>query len=350
MRHLLAFLSCAVFLAFGCSRHKNANYLASLPPAATVLTPVDSLDLEQFGVLSTGYLVKYGRWVAIHELWTEYNLTVLNLDTRSAKKTIAVGRGPGEMLYGSNFYLEGTGVTLTDSYSLMTVSLDMASLDEDHIPPLDTLGVFKSVDNAFSRLRKVKGGYVSPVPYYNTFDENAWYSLWDVDGYVGNVIARPKVEGVERTDRVSTHAFFCSVLMTVHPDKERLCVGHVAMDALSFAIVEDRKLKEVKRLEYGMPKLGVAGNGDIVIGIDRNTFIGITSDKDYVYLLYSGQNRKGPADEANHLIVYDWDGNFVTRYDLSQHVTDIFIDGNELWCLSAEPSCKLLVYRLPEIS
>ena len=350
MRHFLAFLSCTALLVCGCSRHKDANYLASLPAAAAVLSPIDSLDLEQFGVLSPGCLVKYGRWVAIEELWTDYNLTVLNLDTHSAKKTIAVGRGPGEMLYGSNLYLEGTGATLTDSYSLMMVSLDMAALDEGYIPPLDTLGVFKSVDNADSSLRKVKGGYVSPVSYRHTFDESAWYSLWDADGYVGNAIARPKVEGVERTDPLTTSSYFCSILMTVHPDKDRLCVGHVLMDALSFATVEDRKLKEVKRLEYGMPKLGVAGNGDVVIGIDRKTFIGITSDKDYVYLLYSGRKMRGPADEANRLIVYDWDGNFVTRYNLSQHVLAIFVDGDELWCLSAEPSSKLLVYRLPEIS
>lgn len=350
MRHFLAFLSCAVLLASGCSRHNNANYLASLPPAAAVLSPIDSLDLEQFGVLSTGYLVKYGRWVAIHEMWTDYNLTVLNLDTHSAKKTIAVGRGPGEMLYGSNLYLEGTGATLTDSYSLMTVSLDMAALDDGYIPPLDTLGVFKTTENAYYRLRKVKDGYVSPVPYHHTFDENAWYSLWDVDGYVGNAISCPNVIGIERADRLSVHSSFCSVMMTVHPDKDRLCVTLPDLDVLSFATVKDRKLKEVKRLEYGMPKLSVASNGDIVMELDRLTFAGITSDKDYVYLLYSGRKIRGSADEANHLIVYDWDGNYVTRYDLSQHVTDIFIDGDELWCLSADPSCRLLVYRLPEIS
>ena len=82
-------------------------------------------------------------------------------------------------------------------------------------------------------------------------------------------------------------------------------------------------------------------------------FHGIASDRDYVYLLYSGRKWPGeevPSYECNHLLVYDWDGNFVTRYDLAQRAMSIFHDGNELYCLTQYPSDKLYVYHLPEIS
>ena len=84
-------------------------------------------------------------------------------------------------------------------------------------------------------------------------------------------------------------------------------------------------------------------------------FHGIASNRDYVYLLYTGKQRPGdengvPSYECNHLLVYDWDGNFVTRYYLSKPVLNIFLDGNELYCLTQTPTDKLYVYHLPEIS
>lgn len=339
-----------VFVVCACSRKTDDEYLASMPKLERRLSPVDSLDLESIGVLSPTQIIKYGRWVIFKETQTMYNLAIVNLDSHLKMDAIPVGRGPGEMTLGDNLYLEGTGVTLTDAYKLTTVSLDMSEMKVDRIPKLDTLGTFKSVKNAFSLLRKVKGGYISPVSSRHTFDDNAWYSLWDVDGYCSNPIARPQIEGIEKTDRTISHAFYCSSVVTVHPDKDRICIGLVRMAALSFSMIENRKLKEVTRIEYNRPKLNENG-GKTTLEANR-AFSGIASDKEHVFLLYSGRGRNDiiPDYEGNHIIVYDWNGNYVARYYLSRNVMDIFIDGDELYCLSTYPSCKLFVYRLPKNS
>lgn len=111
-----------------------------------------------------------------------------------------------------------------------------------------------------------------------------------------------------------------------------------------------RKLKEVTRIEYNRPKLNENG-GKTTLEANR-AFSGIASDKEHVFLLYSGRGRNDiiPDYEGNHIIVYDWNGNYVARYYLSRNVMDIFIDGDELYCLSTYPSCKIFVYRLPKIS
>lgn len=344
------FLLCVVVVVCACSRKTDDEYLASLPEPERSLAPSDSLDLESIGVLSPTHMIKNGRWVVIKESQTKYNLAIVNLDSHQKLDAIPVGRGPGEMTLGDNLYLEGTGATLTDAYKMTMVSLDMSKLKEDHIPRLDTIGTFKTVNNAFSRLRKVKGGYVSPVPTNHTLDDNAWYSLWDVDGYCSDPVSRPQVDGIEKTERTISHSFYCSSVVTVHPDKDRFCIGLVRMAALSFAMIENRKLKEVKRVEYNRPRLYENG-GKTSIYANR-AFSGIASDKDHVFLLYSGREKNGdiPDYEGNHLIVYDWNGNYVTRYFLLHNVMDIFIDGDELYCLSTYPSCKLFVYRLPKIS
>ena len=344
------FLFCVVIVTCTCSHRVNDEYLASLPESECWLAPVDSVDLESIGILSPAHIIKYGRWVVIKESRTKCNLAIVNLDSHRKLDAIPVGRGPGEMMFGDNLYLEGTKATLTDAYMLTMLSIDMSEMKEDHIPRVDTIGTFKSMRNAFSRLRQVKGGYVSPVPSNHTFGENAWYSLWDVDGYCSEPIPRPPIEGIEKTERTTSHSFYCSSVVTVHPDKDRFCIGLVRMAALSFAKVENRNLIEVKRVEYNRPKLYEYG-GKTFIHANR-AFSGITSDKDCVFLLYSGREKNDeiPEYEGNHIIVYDWNGNYVNRYYLSRNAVDIFIDGDELYCLSTYPSCKLFVYRLPKTS
>ena len=295
-------------------------------------------------------MIKYGRWLVFKESQTKYNLAIVNMDTHHKMDAVPVGRGPGEMMYGDNLYLEGARAALTDAYMLTMTALDLSELREDHIPRLDTIGSFKSIRNAFSRLRKVEGGYVSPVPSNHTFDEEAWYSLWDVDGYCSDPILRPPVEGIEKTERTTSHSFYSSSVVTVHPDKDRFCIGLVRMAALSFAKIKNRNLKEIKRVEYNRPKLYEYGGKTFIHA--KRAFSGITSDKDRVFLLYSGRDRNDeiPEYEGNHIIVYDWNGNYVTRYFLSRNAVDVFIDGEELYCLSTYPSCKLFVYHLPNNS
>ena len=255
----------------------------------------------------------------------------------------------GEMLQGRLKYLDGSKIIMGDPNSLMTVSLDLALLRDGYVPPLDTIGCFKSIKPATNCFCKVNGGYVST----NTYDE-VWSSLWDQDGFVGNGVDRPHITGFETASRGSLVSFYNSTLLATHPDGNRLCAVLVRMAALSFSIVENRELKEIRRYEYNEPT--VINEGGLARISNEETldcFHGIASDRDYVYLLYSGRKWPGeevPSYECNHLLVYDWDGNFVTRYDLARRALSIFLDGNELYCLTQYPSDKLYIYRLPELS
>ena len=308
------------------------------------------MSLEQFSLVLPTRLVKYDRWVVFNQIQAKYNQAIINLDTHSKMEALRVGRGPGEMLQGRTKYLDGSKLIMSDPNTLMTVSLDLALLREGYIPPLDTVGVFKSIKPATNRFYRVNGGYVS------TNRNGLWYSLWDTDGFIGNGIDPPYIPGVGAASRSASLSFYGSSLLTAHPDGNRVCVVLVGMAALSFSVIENRELKEIKRYEYNAPAV-VKENGVDYISREKSVdcFHGIASSRNYVYLLYSGKKKltdenSAPSYECNHLLVYDWDGNFVTRYELSKPVLDIFLDGEELYCLTQYPSDKLYVYRLPEIS
>ncbi len=335
----------------GCSDNGSKDvYLASLPKSAGMLAPADSLDLEQFGLVLPKRLVKFDRWLVCDQTQAKNNLAIINLDSHSKMEALRVGRGPGEMLQTYMAYLDGSKLALTEVNALTTVSLDLAALQEGYIPPFDTVGKFKSIKPATYRFCKVNGGYVSTNHY------GGWYSLWDPDGFIGNTIDPPYVAGLEAASRSTLASFYGSSLLMAHPDGNRVCVALVGMAALSFSVIENRELKEIKRYEYNGPS--VINDGGVAYISNEETldcFHGIASDRDYVYLLYSGrmwpgEEKGAPSYECNHLLVYDWDGNFVTRYDLARRALSIFLDGNELYCLTQYPSDKLYIYRLPELS
>lgn len=357
MSRFLPVIILVSFLVSNCSlRQVDDEYLASLPEYRCSLSPEDSLDLDQFDLRLPSSLIKYDQWIVVALSQARYNLAAIDLNTKSKMDLIAVGRGPGEMLSGGNLHLNGTEAVLTESNDLTTVSLDMAEFEVGTIPQIDTVGVFKTVKNAYYLIRQVNGGFVSPVPFYNTFGGDAWYSLWDVDGYVGNSIPRPRVPGFEKASPSTIASFYGSDLIAVHPDKDRVCVSLVGMAAVSFSRVIDRELKEIKRLEYNEPLLDFDGEEAFIpMREDRTCFTGITSDREYVYLLYSGRKwtmdpDEIPSYEANHLVVYDWDGNYVARFYLSRNVLGIFVDEGKLYCLSQFPSNKLFIYSVPELS
>ena len=355
MTSRITLLSLTIFILCCCSGHIDDPYLASLPGPQCTLTPRDSLDLEQFEILLPTRLIKYDRWAVFEVSQAKSNLVLLNMDSMRTQEAVMVGRGPGEMKQGGDLHLEGSRAVLTEANTLTQVSIDLASVQEGRIPVLDTIGTFKNCKNATGRLRRVHGGFVSMVPYYNTLEEGAWYSLWDEDGYVSAPILRPVVEGLNKLPQNYDYFFFRSSIMAVHPSQDRLCVAHPGMAVLSFSAIEDRTLREVKRIEYNKPVVISKGDQNTLdYEKSYSCFRSVSPDKEYVYLLYSGKMVRSsgaegmPDSESNHLLVYDWAGNLAARYYLSRNVSSIFVEGNELYCISLFPSSKLFVYSLPE--
>ena len=77
----------------------------------------------------------------------------------------------------------------------------------------------------------------------------------------------------------------------------------------------------------------------------------MTSDEDYVYLLYSSKTVEESGEDAYNcedLYVYDWDGNPVRHYMLSQPLYSISVGNGCLYGLSRTEEPKVYIYSLCE--
>ena len=79
-------------------------------------------------------------------------------------------------------------------------------------------------------------------------------------------------------------------------------------------------------------------------------FFDVASSDDSIYLLYSGRTRETQAEldsECSHLLVYDWDGNPVRRYELEKTINSIYLHEGRIYGTSMHPASRIYVYNLP---
>ena len=138
---------------------------------------------------------------------------------------------------------------------------------------------------------------------------------------------------------------------------ERLNRGVCAMlycGAFSIFDISGNILHEKMRKIYYEPKV-ISMSGEMISpahdGEETKGFFSAESTEDHIYLLYSGRTRETQAEldsECSHLLVYDWDGNPVRRYELEKTINSIFLKDGKIFGASKYPKARIYVYDLPQ--
>lgn len=320
---------CLFFLvvASGCTCSYQDNYIMSLQTEAIDIEPIDSLDIEEFDKISADEVIKVNdSWLLLSSRRGEYNLLFLNMSGKDSFYSIKKGRGPGEMINGSNLHMYGAEAVYYDMSSSACVSIDLLASVEQHDIVLDTLCDFTALSPKPVYMTSCRSGYVSG----NVSDSNVWYSLYAKDGSVVS-----NVEALNYDELLVDCDLRTSVMLSSKyassSDGSKVCVANVASPSLSFANVEGNDLVEYRRYEISPP--------DIQGGISENNcsaFMDVVADDDYVFLLYSGRSIKSlMSDSCNHLVVYDWDGTVVKYFYLTKPICSMCMDGKTLIGISS---------------
>ncbi|MCM1502598.1 MAG: hypothetical protein NC115_08050 [Bacteroidales bacterium] len=304
-----------------------------------MLEPFDSVDVDNYAVFHLDNVVPVDdEWFLMSSNKGEYNLMFLNAITSECFSAIRRGRGPGEIVQGSNLYKAGNSATYYDYNGGICVCINLAKTIEYHYPVMDTIGIFRDkVPRPVYIGMCGKDRFVSG----NSADDEVWYSLFDSSGNVMSNIEAWNYKDLTK-DRDRRLSWMLSSKYAANSDGTRICVANVASPTLSFASVEDGMMAEYMRYEVAPPKYGTADM--------TGAFHGLFADDIYVYILYSGHKLSGdllPSHECNHLVIYSWEGMPIRHYYLSRNISSICIDGNCLIGSSDYPECKVYKYLLP---
>lgn len=242
-------------------------------------------------------------------------------------------------------YLDG--VTLYDpSASKTLVYIDLQKSMLEGKARMDTLGRFMDGFSFPAKIVCCGRGLIATV----AGRKDIWYASLDRDGRVISSVEPPRYKEMDEMDESTYFSFLVSSRSTASPDGDKVCSVTPRAAALSFASLDtDGRLSEYRRYELEPPVI-VRGDGRGTLSKKgKSGFNPPVSDRDNVYLLYSGKpfdNADSPNYECNHLIIYGWDGVPKRHIVLSESVMSIAVDGSVLYGMSSWPDSRILVYDL----
>ena len=120
-----------------------------------------------------------------------------------------------------------------------------------------------------------------------------------------------------------------------------------------FDINGDSLTERVRKIYYE-PRLYSLEGKMISPAHDRSNtqaFYSAASTEENIYLLFSGKqlgDMTDPTYECSHLLVYDWDGNPIRRYELEHPITSIHLQAGRIYGVSTFPTAAYYVYELPQ--
>ena len=335
-----------LFFFTACNEREHDRYLRSFPFIGKAISPVESLDIERYDIFFPRNVLKIGDCFALSEFNGSYNLSILNPSTGRKVELFRRGRGPGEMVNASSLHTRNNRAILYDRSSSCCVSVDILSSFNEGKPVLDTIAVFGEFASRPTRLCFTDELFIS----CDVLSPGSWYCSYDNSGRVLSKVQAIDFDVLQGCDSDFVSSLHLSSVYTADPSGTRICVANVASAALSFSRLENGILSEYKRYEITPPEVSFRGQYAVNSPDALDFFHGIDSDEDYVYLLYSGRktfNKDSiPSFECNHLLVYDWDGLPVKRFELSHNVSSIHVVGNRIYCGTSYPHAQILVYEL----
>ena len=336
--------SAAILLAAAVSctsRYADDPYLRDLKIEEQILSPVDSSDLDVYAYWQPRNVVDtHGGWFVVSSVDGDYHLLFVNPESGEHFYAIRRGRGPGEIVSGSNLHKFGDAVRYYDFTRTKCIELDIGKSIAARAAVCDTVGDFSKGSRLVYMTSCGNDKFVSG----SLADENWWYALYDSQGrFLSGVEA---IVGLSK-DRDRALSAMLSTKYASSPDGQHLCVANSATPTISFASVSGDKLQETKRMQSSFDAEKQA-HGRTAKGY----FNGVAADDNYVYILYSGRritDREMLPNECSHILVYDWEGNIKSHYVLSRPVCSICLTDDGFYAVSSWPSGKLLHFVFPDM-
>ena len=341
-------------LAVSCSRTAGKDPLLSEFDEVVCLEPADSVDLEKYGILMPESVDIYGDWFVIKKTGGENNIVLLNPGTGESVGCFKTGRGPGEVINIGSVQVLGDSLYVYDVSRAETGVLDLGASIRERRQVLARTAPESFSGGALLRPFKLYR-YPGGVMVAGLFDDGTWYASFDGGGRECGKVAQIEYDTTEGMTSVEKSSFHLSSSFSVRPDGGTAVCSMSVGGAFSIADIGPEGTVETVRKVYYAPQLSKSEGGRAVSPSyspeNRRAFCGAASDERSIYLLYSGKSAldgAGPQYQCRHLLVYDWEGNPVRRYELSAELNSFCLTGTTVYGVSSYPSGWLYRYELPD--
>ena len=349
-------LICLAMLVFSCcSQEKDDTLLSYFKDSPSAVVPLESaIELEQYGILVPTGVMRYQGSFIIQKGLSDNFIDILTPE-RQTIHCVKMGRGPGELIdYGSSQVCGDTLFVFSPLQKKLLI-LDIPStimshkqitLDEFQIGPSDNVISEQMVLPV--RIQRFKDRFWA----VGMFGDGSLCAELSRDGEFISGISGPDLEDsrLGDADRASLNM---DALVSVSPDGSRVAIAYTHIAALSLGTTRPVLSKYWSELFY-QPELWFPDQQGLMVSYakeNRVAFQGLQAFDDRIYALYSGKDRvndnENKANHCSHLLVFEWNGKPMMRYELELPVSNFWMEGNTLYGVSFYPDAKLYQFELP---
>lgn len=276
------------------------------------------------------------------------------IDLKNGAKHIGrigkIGQGPEEFLIITNICTtaDKNGFCAYDANRRVLWQLKRVDRGWEQIKLFEPDSVFHRVIKPLNDSTYLASGYYNSHKFF----------LLSKDGDVLNRVgewpyrdeAEKKVSGV-----MKSQAYVGD--FTVSPSGKNVAYACLASDILSFYTYSDIELSLNKEIVGEYVDYNYRHDSNHFSGTSRKTplgYLSITSNNDFVYLLYSGRSIAEydlKAFRGNSIHVYTWEGEKVAELKSESDMNRICIspDAKKLYAIALVPDYRLVEIALPEV-
>lgn len=308
------------------------------------LTPIRSIDLEEFEILKPAQVFRMNDSYMIWDLTDERIFSLVNFDSKKVIKGIRRGSGPGEILSTISLQVKDDKFLIYDA--------DRRKLNQV-VVSADTILILNEVEEINFDTRLFVINYQDSHMIANGLFEDAWLVTIQSDGEIISKVDFPTFEETDNTPKMELSMLYLSTHTANKPDNKKVIAVTQDFGVISFFnYINGSVLEEYKQLKYYGPKFilpergGIAWSKEGLVG-----FCGLDCDDEYVYTIYSGRTYSEYGMESHHcenLLVYDWEGNPVKHYTLDIPLFSMKFDKekNTIYGIGYNPEGVFVEYQL----
>lgn len=281
----------------------------------------------------------------LSNLHTESLLQIMDLDSeRTIGEYIPFGSGPDEMLSISRIQKVDSLLYLYDSMKQRIEVLSIVDYNINHLYSMNYSNYFE--DFGILSDNNIVSLVVDVTP------EKLFY--FKGDSLLKNVGEYPQINTKEEMSELEKISGFASSL-AVNLSKDRIVVVHKQTDLIEIYNIEGKLFKRIHGPDHFFPIVNTKKRGEYQTlaaepGKSRDAYFYPVPDDELFYVLYSG--KAVYPELKNYLndwvLVFDWDGNPVTRYKLEEPIYGLALDAENriLYGLSDSPEYHVLRYKI----
>lgn len=355
--NLLTGMLSAILLTTACHREDKEPVLAYFGSSPTILSPIDSISLDRYGILMPSGINKYGNWLIITKGLADNIVDLVNIDDGNVIECFRKGRGPGEVLMGSKTQLIGSSLYVYDISQMKYHRLDIDATIEKGEQQSVLECQFKTNKDDVTTMNRPFIPYKigSSILSTGIFNSCKWFGVLSDDGAISSGVDYEVYDSMKDLTNQQLAAIHLSSFFSCNPEGKYVVVAMKQCPVISICSFSDRQLSEKVRLVFD--DVDVRGGQKkyepvVVSGNNAKTaFCEVQSDKDRVLLLYSGRklsDSSTPSYECNYILESDWRGTPKGYYILSRSINSFHLIGRKIYGVSSSPEPMLYVYELSD--